>query len=68
MRSLLKELVSEVRDEIPDGTEQARRGRYEHREGAHDLRHGVRVQRPRAAVGDEGELPRVVAALHRHEP
>ena len=48
--------------------EQAGRGRHEHRERAHDLRDRVRVERAGAAVGDEREVARVVAALDGDEP
>ena len=58
-----RELVAEVRDDVAERTEQARRRRHDHRERAHDLRDRVRVHRPGAAVGDERELARVVAAL-----
>ena len=44
------------------------RRRHDHRERAHQLRDGVRVERAGAAVGDEREVARVVAALHRDEP
>ena len=64
----LRELVAEVGDEVADRAEQAGRRRDDHRERAHDLRHRVRVQRPGAAVGDERELARVVAALDGDEP
>ena len=63
----LRELVPEVRHEVADRAEQAGRRRDDHREGAHQLRDGVRVERPGAAVGDEGEVARVVTALHRDE-
>ena len=63
----LRELVAEVGDEVADCTEETRRRRDDHRERAHQLRDRVRVQGPGAAVGDEREVARVVAALHRDE-
>ena len=64
----LGELVAEVGHEVADRAEQTGRRRHDHREGAHQLRHRVGVQRPGAAVGDEREVARVVTALHRDEP
>ena len=61
------ELVAEVRDEVADRAQQAGRGRHDHGVAAHQLRDRVRVQRPRAAEGDEREVARIVAALHRHQ-
>ena len=43
------------------------RGRNDDRIRAHQLRDGIRVQRPGATVGDEGEVARIVAALNRDE-
>ena len=63
----LGELVAEVGDEIADGAEQARRRRHEDGERPHQLGDGVRVERPGAAVGDEREVARVVAALDGDE-
>ena len=64
----LGELVAEVGDEVADGAEQAGRRRHEHRERPHQLGDGVRVERAGAAVGDEREVARVVAALDGDEP
>ena len=63
----LGELVAEVGDEIADGAEQAGRRRHEDRERPHQLGDGVCVERPGAAVGDEREVARVVAALDGDE-
>ena len=52
----------------PMRAEQPGRGRHDHRERAHELGDGVRVERARAAVGDEREVARVVAALDGDEP
>ena len=60
----LRELVAEARDQVAQRAQQARRGRHDHREGAHQLRDRVGVQRAGAAEGHERELARVVAALH----
>ena len=62
------ELVAEVGDEVADRAEKTRRGRDEHREGAHDLRDRVRVKRAGAPVGDEREVAWIVAALDGDEP
>ena len=43
------------------------RRRDDHRVAAHQLRDRVGVQRARAAEGDEREVARIVAALHRDE-
>ena len=64
----LGELVAEVRHEVSDRAEQPGRRRHEHGKGTHELGHSVCVQRPGTAVGDEREVARIVAALHRDEP
>ena len=58
-----RELVAEVGHEVAERAQQARRGRHDDGEGAHQLGDRVGVQRPGAAEGDERELARVVAAL-----
>ena len=64
----LRELVAEVGDEVAERAQQPGRRRHDHREGAHQLGDRVRVQRPRAAEGDERELARVVPALDGDDP
>ena len=62
-----RELAAEVGHEVARRAQQAGRRRHDHREGAHHLRHRVRVQRAGAAEGDECEVARVEAALDRDE-
>ena len=62
------ELVAEVRHDVPERAEQARRRGHDHRERAHDPGNGVRVHRPRPAVGNERELARVMASLDGDDP
>ena len=57
------ELVAEVGHDVAECAEQARRRGHDHRERAHDPRDGVRVHRPRPAIGNERKLARVVASL-----
>ena len=53
---------------IAKGTQHARARRDDRRPGAQQSRQGVRMQRARAAEGDQRVVARVVALLDRHEP
>ena len=52
----------------PEGRQDTGRGRNEHRLDPELLGERARVERPRAAVRDEGEVARIVAALDGDDP
>ena len=64
----LGELTAIVRGEVAQGTENAWCGGDDDREAAEQLPQLVGVQRPGAAVGDQGEVSGVVALLDGDQP
>ncbi len=61
-------LVAQRRRRVAERAQHARSRRDDRRPGAEQARERIRVQRPRAAEGDQRVVARVVALLDGHEP
>ncbi len=62
------EIVPEVRDQLAERTENARRRWHHNARHLQLARHRAAVHRPRAAEGNKREIARIIAALDRDDP